>query len=554
MDLILTVVECPPHANMLNHTKVFHSGGGVIGRADSSDWVLPDTERILSSKHMEVTFAEGCFSVLDHSTNGTFVNEQQAPLGPGKPYELKSGDILICGEYQLKVSMKGPKAAPAIPSDLGAVDFLDAGDRTTFNHATAGKQQAATDASNLDSWLEPATPAPRSGTHGDNNDWGAAPAPAASAPSSVSSDPWGASPESGTSDFLNANQNSDPLAALVADSGSPASVSDQKGGSLPGWNDSDDWWKSGSAPDHAPVEQQQMRVPQPQGASSVQTSAVPASSVATAADDPFAASLDAVSSAGAGQDQGIDSLFGIPAGAAELSTTDIPPPPLPKTPAQPESSQVNVAVEVAAPSQGSAPASGTTADVRELAASLGIEKLSDEQLQSLMPEVSGIVNEAVTRLIDLLRARTAIKNELRVQHTMIQTMDNNPLKFSANATDALKMMFTSDASAFMRPRDAVRDSFDDLSDHQVAVLKGMNGAYQAMLKHFDPEHLKQHMTVRDSLLGNKDAKHWLAYEQYYKSLRGDYESTYNLLFGEDFARTYERELAELKNNRALNRS
>ncbi|MEK9765017.1 MAG: hypothetical protein VW274_00910, partial [Thalassolituus sp.] len=169
--------------------------------------------------------------------------------------------------------MKGPKAAPAMPSDLGAVDFLDAGDRTTFNHATAAKQQAATDASNLDSWLEPAAPSARSvslggnvGGLGGSDDWGAAPSSAASVPSaSMSSDPWGANPESGNSDFLNVNQNSDPLAALGANSGSPVSAAGQAGGSLPGWDDGDDWWKSGSASDHAPVEQQQMRIPQPQG-------------------------------------------------------------------------------------------------------------------------------------------------------------------------------------------------------------------------------------------------------------------------------------------------
>ena len=176
-----------------------------------------------------------------------------------------------------------------------------------------------------------------------------------------------------------------------------------------------------------------------------------------------------------------------------------------------------------------------------------------EGASTLLPEVSGIVNETVSRLIDLLRARTAIKNELRVQHTMIQSVDNNPLKFSANATDALKVMFSSDASAFMRPGDAIRDSFDDLSDHQVAVLKGMHAAYEAMFRHFDPENLKRHINARDSLLGNKDAKQWVGFEQYFKTLKGDYEATYNRLFGEEFARAYERQLAELKNARALNR-
>jgi type VI secretion system FHA domain protein len=211
--------------------------------------------------------------------------------------------------------------------------------------------------------------------------------------------------------------------------------------------------------------------------------------------------------------------------------------------------------QTASGSTQAAPGAGASSvDVRQLASLMGLNNISDDQLDSLMPEVSGIVNEAVTRLIDLLRARTAIKNELRVQHTMIQTVDNNPLKFSANAEDALKMMFSRDASAFMRPQDAVRDSFDDLSDHQVAVLKGMHAAYDTMFKHFDPDNLKQHINARDSLLGNKDAKNWVAFEQYFKALKSDYETTYNQLFGEEFARAYEKQLAELKNTRALNRT
>jgi predicted component of type VI protein secretion system len=81
----------------------------------------------------------------------------------------------------------------------------------------------------------------------------------------------------------------------------------------------------------------------------------------------------------------------------------------------------------------------------------------------------------------------------------------------------------------------------------------MNAAYETMLNHFNPENLKRHINAGDSLLGNKNAKNWSAFEEYYKSLKGDYETTYNELFGEDFARHYEKQLAELKNTRALKR-
>jgi predicted component of type VI protein secretion system len=81
----------------------------------------------------------------------------------------------------------------------------------------------------------------------------------------------------------------------------------------------------------------------------------------------------------------------------------------------------------------------------------------------------------------------------------------------------------------------------------------MNAAYAAMLNHFNPESLKRYINAGDSLLGNKNAKNWSAFEQYYKSLKSDHETTYNKLFGEEFARSYEKQLAELKNARALKR-
>jgi len=535
MDLILTVVKCPSHANMLNHTKVFRGVGGRIGRADSNDWVLPDTDRILSSQHAEISFTAGQFFVVDHSTNGTFINESQVPLGAGNNHPLANGDIINCGEYHLKVTLKAPPAAPGIPKDLGAVDFLDSGDKTTFNPATAAKQQVANDAKDLDRWLDPAAAVPKPSFESDT--WGSA---ASSAPASkAADDPWGAavSPTANAS-ILNDTSNVDPLAALDNSQsfGSPKA---------PSWDDNDDWWKSGSEADNSPVDQQQIRIPSPaaptppplQQAASSQPSpafAMPQQSTPAFGDNPFAASSAGI------QHEDIDSLLGISSPAA---SQPVPPPPpvapvMPSAPSQPQAAE--------APSYNAN-------ELQQLATLLGIDNIQPAQLQTLIPEMSSIINETVTRLIDLLRARTAIKNELRVQHTMIQMTDNNPLKFSATATDALKVMFSKDRSAFMRPTEAIQDSFDDLSDHQVAVLTGMNTAYAAMLNHFNPESLKRYINVGDSLLGNKNAKNWSAFEQYYKSLKSDHETTYNKLFGEEFARSYEKQLAELKNARALKR-
>jgi len=517
MDLILTVVECPPHANMLNHTKVFKTSGGKIGRAEGNDWVLPDSERILSSNHAEITFDGASFNIIDRSTNGTFVNESKSPLGPGNNHSLVSGDIISCGDYQLRVSVKSPKTEPAIPQGLGAVDFLDGGDKTTFNPAMAAKQKAASDAQELDSWLEPG----QGQASAKSPDWGHS--------ATASQDPWSQSDAMGL--VADRPVSPDPLAAFERPVMASASTMD--------WDDSDDWWKSGSQADNSPVEQQQMRVPQP----------APSPAAPAVAADPFAATVAPATSGS------IDDFLGLDSSptAATMSASAVQDFPVPQAKAEPAVAPVVTEATVRSDSAVAPSEQVNVAELKQLAVLLGLDDIGESRIRSLAPEMAAVVNETVTRLIDLLRARTAIKNELRVQHTMIQMTDNNPLKFSASAQDALKVMFGGERSAFMRPAHAVQDSFDDLSDHQVAVLNGMNSAYDAMFRHFSPENLKRFINAKDGLLGSQDARNWVAFEKYYESLKSDREASYNRLFGEEFARSYEKQLAELKNTRALNR-
>lgn len=186
-----------------------------------------------------------------------------------------------------------------------------------------------------------------------------------------------------------------------------------------------------------------------------------------------------------------------------------------------------------------------------LAQQLGLN-LSADQLARLDEQTAAIVEESVSRLIDLLRARTSIKNELRVQRTMIQTEANNPLKFSATAKDALGAMFAG-TGAFMTPVEAVRDSFDDLSDHQVAVLSGMRAGYEAMLRFFNPENIAQRGGPQNGVFSSKNARNWENFVESYRKMVSDPDSCYRRLFGEEFASTYESQLSELKNARNLNR-
>jgi type VI secretion system protein len=86
-------------------TFVFGVSGGSIGRSAENDWVLPDDMRYVSGRHARIVFHKGRYLLQDTSSNGTYVNDVERPLGNQNPYELKSGDIVRIGEYHVQVQI-----------------------------------------------------------------------------------------------------------------------------------------------------------------------------------------------------------------------------------------------------------------------------------------------------------------------------------------------------------------------------------------------------------------------------------------------------------------
>lgn len=86
-------------------SHLFGAEGGVFGRSQKCDWVLPDEERILSSIHGRVIFKNGEFMLLDESTNGTFVNGLPEPLGRGNSVVLANGTRIGAGRYTIEVQL-----------------------------------------------------------------------------------------------------------------------------------------------------------------------------------------------------------------------------------------------------------------------------------------------------------------------------------------------------------------------------------------------------------------------------------------------------------------
>ena len=64
--------------------------------------------------------------------------------------------------------------------------------------------------------------------------------------------------------------------------------------------------------------------------------------------------------------------------------------------------------------------------------------------------------------------------------TTVQASENNPLKFSANAEDALHNLLVKRNPAYLGPLPAFEDAFADVRLHQMAMLHGVRAAFDAL--------------------------------------------------------------------------
>ncbi len=179
---------------------------------------------------------------------------------------------------------------------------------------------------------------------------------------------------------------------------------------------------------------------------------------------------------------------------------------------------------------------------------LGQHNLGDQEIMRINRIGGEILREMIFGLMQVLRSRISIKKEFRMNVTTLQPKENNPLKFSPNEGDALENMFIKKGDSFKQPIESVRDGFDDVANHQLAILAGMREAFRTLIDRFDPVRLeegfsKQH---RSGLLpGNQKAKNWDSYTGYYENIRNDIDKSFQKLFGDGFVRAYEDQLQKL---------
>ena len=279
-----------------------------------------------------------------------------------------------------------------------------------------------------------------------------------------------------------------------------------------------------------------------------------AARAAPAADDDRTASLvaQAAKDAGADQDDGATQWFGMsevsqakPAPAASPSRArHEAPQPAPRASAR-RNPQPEPARPAAAARARSAPEAA--ADLQSLLAAAGIDGLDPSSAAA--HTIGEVLRAAIEGVMDALRTRDRMKDELRMRSTSFKVANNNPLKFSANVDDAFHNLLVKHNPAYLGPVDAVEDAFHDVRDHQSAFLAALRIAFESMLAQFDPQHLQEEFDRQNkgSILGvPAKMRYWDMYRDKYGALAQDAEGAFRELFGDDFARAYEEHLDRLR--------
>lgn len=168
---------------------------------------------------------------------------------------------------------------------------------------------------------------------------------------------------------------------------------------------------------------------------------------------------------------------------------------------------------------------------------------------AVQQEMAGIIDIVVQGLIEVLRSRAHVKSQFKMPVTSVRPVENNPLKFSMNAREALHNLFVRRNPGYLPAQESFREALADISAHQLAVLAGVRAGFNCMLASLHPDRLETRFArrlQRASLLrvGNR-LRYWGLYRAQFEDIEKNPETYFQLLFGEEFARAYEEQLQKL---------
>lgn len=481
----------------------FDPKGGSFGRSEDNDWVLPDPERIISSRHGIVDFRDGEFWITDCSTNGIYIGDRSVLLGKGKSVMLHHGDHLILGEYEVEVDVHSARLqSNEIPTGARTPDLV------------------------RDDLINEPQFDPLLALGG------------------------GAGNPPGGSGSVNIQRNSDHAPGAMSNHSSPLhdpfEIPDQR--------------RSGGI--HAPVGTAEP-IPEDWNMTGFFASAVneeTSTDIAAAGEDPFYHTADDTTDTPnlktghvRASSVAIDTS---PAASVQIerripdhdkAADRIRGEPERLTP----SDSASTSVDSGAVPRTSAPAGDEGDLIRTFLRAAGLNDALFDSIDAsvAMSECGHLFGDLLQGMMELLRARSEMKNEFRMSLTTVRSSENNPLKFTINASEVLRILLVDKPSGYLGAEASVAEGVDDLRNHQIAMIAGMQAAFDSLVQRLDPNRFSntnEQKSWLQSVLPIADkAAAWDNYRRFHASTAGS-DRAFQKVFGDVFAQAYEEQSRRLR--------
>ena len=166
-----------------------------------------------------------------------------------------------------------------------------------------------------------------------------------------------------------------------------------------------------------------------------------------------------------------------------------------------------------------------------------------------MQESGELLRAFLEGIVESLKSRSILKGEYRVSQTSILPSQNNPLKFSINADDAMLHLFSFKSPGYLSSVDSVVEAFQDIQKHEVALVGGMNQVFEDMLANLSPDTFKNEEesgfmeTMMPSIV---KAKLWDKYQQRFMKNYGDNQEEALKAFNQKFAEEYDKSIKKME--------
>jgi type VI secretion system FHA domain protein len=202
------------------------------------------------------------------------------------------------------------------------------------------------------------------------------------------------------------------------------------------------------------------------------------------------------------------------------------------------------------PRPASAPAAGGGAELFTAfleGAGLDPQRVRQPDMAAAMRDYGMLFRVVVQGMMEVLMARASLKSEFRMPLTTIRPVENNPLKFSPGVDEALYNLFVAQGRGYLGPVDAIQEGFTDIRNHQMAMMAGMQAAFRELMEIFNPDKFDKDAKtgMRMALSINRKSRAWEAFCEFYEQAVRDPDSSFQNLFGENFALAYEDQIRRL---------